>query len=375
MARTRAGRTYERLESKFLRRDPAYRPAVRRYQEAHRTASAVEQDPESGREEVGRAREAAAREFELLRALAAHVLKKQRSEGSGRDEELTRMANDMEAAVERFRKANRRTEEADRKLRALESARTAAQTTLAATARDQETALRALTDPADRLRARQMMEASPPDDRPALQESVLASTPQGTAGPPRQRNHTPAPVGRPEERICPVCKKGLPPDRDRHQRCENRVAHPDAAPSSVRVATPVAVTPSPAATGDPKSSYRALVERVDSREAVTFGERRQGADRPVRLPESRRAVLLRCGGRCENPTCSGQPVDVTDAGDALLEVDHVEEIATGGRDHPRTMVALCPNCHAVKTRGRGREALRTVLAGVAERAHQNWMLG
>ncbi|WP_405968825.1 hypothetical protein [Streptomyces sp. NBC_00015] len=48
------------------------------------------------------------------------------------------------------------------------------------------------------------------------------------------------------------------------------------------------------------------------------------------------------------------------------------EITAGGRDHPMQMVALCPNCHAMKGRGRSREALRAVLLKVASRAHAEW---
>lgn len=110
-----------------------------------------------------------------------------------------------------------------------------------------------------------------------------------------------------------------------------------------------------------------VVERHEERD-----RRRRGTSvshDPLRSGAARRAVLLRCGGRCENPGCTGQPTDVTTAGAAILEVDHVEDLALGGRDHPSRMVALCPNCHAVKTRGRTRERLRAVLLAVAEEQH------
>ncbi|WP_405734972.1 HNH endonuclease [Streptomyces sp. NBC_00028] len=90
---------------------------------------------------------------------------------------------------------------------------------------------------------------------------------------------------------------------------------------------------------------------------------------PLRSAWARKAVLSRSGGRCENPGCAGQPDDVTDARNPILEVDHVVDLALGGRDHPSQMVALCPNCHAVKTRGRSREALRAVLLRVAAERH------
>ncbi|GHA68815.1 hypothetical protein GCM10010372_80350 [Streptomyces tauricus] len=167
------------------------------------------------------------------------------------------------------------------------------------------------------------------------------------------------------EGVCPVCNKGgLPHGWLRHQRCEG-MARPreaeDAIPAWAKV------DPVPEAYGS--AEYRRLVAVVERKEESARGKRTAGAARPVRIPEARRAVLERCEGRCENPGCAGQPDDVTDNGLALLEIDHVDEIAEGGRDHPRVMVALCPNCHAVKTRGRTRAQLAKVLRDVAERAH------
>ncbi|WP_033322335.1 HNH endonuclease signature motif containing protein [Streptomyces yerevanensis] len=164
-----------------------------------------------------------------------------------------------------------------------------------------------------------------------------------------------------DSRSCPVCGKGgVPVGRYRHQRCdglrgrgENAVEAPAVAVGSVE--------------------YRRLVAAVEEREARTRGRRSgAGGSRPVRIPAAREAVLLRCGGRCENPDCGGQPADVKDDGTPILEVDHLEEIAAGGRDHPEQMVALCPNCHVVKTHGRTREALRSLLAEVAAHAHARW---
>ncbi|MDH6545825.1 HNH endonuclease signature motif containing protein [Streptomyces sp. SPB4] len=126
----------------------------------------------------------------------------------------------------------------------------------------------------------------------------------------------------------------------------------------------------PAAAG---VEYRRLVELVEEREADRYGVRVQRTSSgAARDAAARRAVLLRAAGRCENPACGGQPKDVTDEGAAILEVDHIWEIAKGGRDHPVQMVALCPNCHAMKGRGRNREALRKVLLEVAHKVHTAW---
>jgi len=93
---------------------------------------------------------------------------------------------------------------------------------------------------------------------------------------------------------------------------------------------------------------------------------------PVRSDDSRRAVLLRSNGRCEN-LCAGQPDDVTDSGDPILEVGHIDDRAGWGRDHPEQMIALCPNYHATKTRGRSRETLRALLRTEAQSRHHTWI--
>ncbi|MEU2925451.1 HNH endonuclease [Streptomyces sp. NPDC007251] len=91
----------------------------------------------------------------------------------------------------------------------------------------------------------------------------------------------------------------------------------------------------------------------------------------VRNPLVRKAVLRRSKGRCENPRCRNpEPVGYTDNGDPILEVDHVVEHAKGGRDHGSNTIALCPNCHALKTRGRDRHELAAFLQGVAQRLHR-----
>ncbi|MBJ6639883.1 HNH endonuclease [Streptomyces sp. DHE7-1] len=97
--------------------------------------------------------------------------------------------------------------------------------------------------------------------------------------------------------------------------------------------------------------------------------RRTEVDRYFRSPAARQAVLLRSGGTCENPRCLGHPAELTDAGAPLLEVDHVHDLGSGGGDIPETMIALCPNCHALKTRGRNRRDLQAVLLRVARRRH------
>jgi 5-methylcytosine-specific restriction protein A len=59
------------------------------------------------------------------------------------------------------------------------------------------------------------------------------------------------------------------------------------------------------------------------------------------------------------------PIDKLVTGDAILEVDHVEDLAPGGADEPSNMVALCPNCHASKTRGENISKRRRQLSKIA----------
>ncbi|MGH4033856.1 HNH endonuclease signature motif containing protein [Actinomycetota bacterium Odt1-20B] len=125
---------------------------------------------------------------------------------------------------------------------------------------------------------------------------------------------------------------------------------------------------------DPVASaaqYERLCSLVERREESQRGRRRAGVSRdPIRSGSARRAVLIRSEGLCENPGCGGQPDDVTDTGGPILEVDHIVDIAGDGRDHPSQMIALCPNCHAVKTRGSTRDDLRSVFLDVVRERHR-----
>ena len=118
------------------------------------------------------------------------------------------------------------------------------------------------------------------------------------------------------------------------------------------------------------SAYKHLCSRAD-----IFLQKRDAARAErttsdlIRSRDARRAVLLRSGGRCENPRCAGDVQDLTVRGEAILEIDHVHDLALGGPDHPAQMIALCPNCHATKTRGRTREKLRPVLLQAAMNHH------
>jgi 5-methylcytosine-specific restriction protein A len=123
---------------------------------------------------------------------------------------------------------------------------------------------------------------------------------------------------------------------------------------------------------DRTARYKDLCERADIYWSGGRGSRHEASlsARLRRSAAAREAVLLRSSGRCENPHCTGDVQDVTDSGAPILEVDHVRDLAEGGPDKPDQMIALCPNCHATKTRGRTRDQLQQELLVVAGQRHQ-----
>lgn len=111
-------------------------------------------------------------------------------------------------------------------------------------------------------------------------------------------------------------------------------------------------------------SYVELRDRAVSRSP---GETHRETIRwaPIRSRYARQAVLVRAEDQCEAPWCTGMPKDRLETGAAILEVDHVNDLAFGGADDPSNMVALCPNCHATKTRGKNIAKRRRQLSEVA----------
>ncbi|MET9136723.1 HNH endonuclease signature motif containing protein [Streptomyces parvulus] len=120
-----------------------------------------------------------------------------------------------------------------------------------------------------------------------------------------------------------------------------------------------------------EDAYRRLAQKAEAN-----AERRDQmkkptlADKYVRDPSARAAVIRRCRGTCESPQCAGHPTELTTAGLPILQVDHVKDLAKEGPDVPSNMIALCPNCHALKTYGANKEKLRRLLAATARRLHE-----
>ncbi len=123
-------------------------------------------------------------------------------------------------------------------------------------------------------------------------------------------------------------------------------------------------------------SYACLNSRASEAEMV---RRATSTTRKIqdyfRSPSARKAVMQRSGGRCESPECLGHPYERSVNGDPMLEVDHVRDLAQGGKDVPVNMIALCPNCHALKTRGENKDELRKALVKAARDKHQKLISG
>ncbi|GAA2748329.1 HNH endonuclease signature motif containing protein [Kitasatospora cinereorecta] len=127
----------------------------------------------------------------------------------------------------------------------------------------------------------------------------------------------------------------------------------------------------------PAQKYRSLC-----RAARTTTERRRGqrtslslVERQLRSTAARAAVILRSQGTCENPDCLGHSSELTEKGEPILEVDHVNGLARSGEDEPEFMIALCPNCHALKTRGANRHELTRKLRARAKQVHAAFVAG
>lgn len=93
---------------------------------------------------------------------------------------------------------------------------------------------------------------------------------------------------------------------------------------------------------------RSLYLAQESAESTTESKPRRTFKR---RKEARDLVLARAKNRCEYDGCAGMPFDKARNGQAILEVDHIIDLALGGPDVPSNMIALCPNCHKAKTFG------------------------
>jgi 5-methylcytosine-specific restriction protein A len=121
-------------------------------------------------------------------------------------------------------------------------------------------------------------------------------------------------------------------------------------------------------------NYRQRVQDLEDAGRAALMPQEAAIRRRRRSGEARSLVIARSGGKCESPRCaSGGFREFTQAGEPILQVDHVQDLALDGEDHPANMIALCPNCHAVKTLGRQAEQLRELLRDTARKLHAKAM--
>lgn len=123
----------------------------------------------------------------------------------------------------------------------------------------------------------------------------------------------------------------------------------------------------------PGASYEELFNRVLARGSKPNRRNIVRTD-PVRSTTAREAVLLRAEGQCESPLCNGMAPEPNRKGEAILDVDHIVDLAKGGDDDPLNMVAICPNCHAAKTRGARGHMWRRKLLAKARSAHEAMLM-
>jgi 5-methylcytosine-specific restriction enzyme A len=113
-------------------------------------------------------------------------------------------------------------------------------------------------------------------------------------------------------------------------------------------------------TGDARQ--RRIEEDSDSRQELAGLDldelRRRALETPAQTPDAREAkrrayrrskalkmyVRARAGGRCEE--CEERAPFKDRRGQPYIEPHHTRRISDGGPDHPRWVIALCPECHA-----------------------------
>lgn len=79
-------------------------------------------------------------------------------------------------------------------------------------------------------------------------------------------------------------------------------------------------------------------------------------------------VVARSGGICEG--CY-EPAPFKTKSGPYLECHHLHRLADGGPDHPRNVVAVCPNCHRRAHYAEDAKAFNERLIHVAEKAEEN----
>lgn len=132
------------------------------------------------------------------------------------------------------------------------------------------------------------------------------------------------------------------PDRDGNPRQAIVFELDLSSPAEGFSSASVQESPEEAPTGLWKKSLEALRRKASESGAGTTVQ-----ERKAKIYERSRAVrvyvLRRADGRCEG--CGEAAPFETPKGRPYLEPHHIRRRADAGPDHPRWVIALCPNCH------------------------------
>jgi 5-methylcytosine-specific restriction protein A len=90
-----------------------------------------------------------------------------------------------------------------------------------------------------------------------------------------------------------------------------------------------------------------------ARDNVTSAEKKAKAFQ--RSESVRVYVLRRANGKCD--ACNNEAPFITKQNRPYLEPHHILRLTDGGPDNPRSVAALCPNCHREAHHGKGAEEL------------------
>ena len=89
-----------------------------------------------------------------------------------------------------------------------------------------------------------------------------------------------------------------------------------------------------------------------------------GGETYTRSEVTKQFALRSADGVCQG--CGEDAPFVDKNGDPFLEVHHLHRLSDGGPDRPENVVALCPNCHRRRHRGRDGDEFNQRLIGKAE---------
>lgn len=118
------------------------------------------------------------------------------------------------------------------------------------------------------------------------------------------------------------------------------------------------------------SDYARIAKELEDNPTSLNSNQKPRTPQPKRRKRAKDIVIARAQGSCENDQCSGMPPDVKNDGTPIFQVDHIVQLSDGGPDQPDNMIALCPNCHAAKTLGKGRSEMTVRLKKIALKRHR-----